>query len=189
MNDHSTSRPGHHQRRRRCVASVGLLAIVGVLAAGCGGSASGGGTSASERASEAREAALEYARCMREHGVDLPDPTFEEGGIQQAGPPKGVPRAKLEKADKACEKYKSAFEPPELSEEEQAELKKAALAHARCMREHGVEKFPDPTFGENGEARIRVGPGTGVDPEAPKFKEAQKACRDTQPKPPSEEAP
>ena len=41
-------------------------------------------------------------------------------------------------------------EPPKLSDEEQEEFKEAALANARCMREHGIENFPDPTFGEDG---------------------------------------
>ena len=52
-----------------------------------------------------------------------------------------------------------AIKPPELSDEEAAEFKQAALANARCMREHGVEKFPDPTFDENGGAQIRMSKG------------------------------
>ena len=57
-------------------------------------------------------------------------------------------------------------------------MKKAALAHAQCMREHGLEKFPDPTFDENGGAQIRIGPGTGLDPDDPDFQAAEEACRD-----------
>ena len=33
-----------------------------------------------EEEREFRERALEHARCMREHGFDMPDPTFGEGG-------------------------------------------------------------------------------------------------------------
>jgi hypothetical protein len=161
-----------------------MLAIVGVLAAGCGDDAAGGANSPADSESKARDAALKHAQCMREHGVDMPDPSFEAGGIRQAGP-EDVPPAKLAEAEKACEKHLDAIEPPELSEEEQEEFEKAALAHARCMREQGIENFPDPTFGGNGEARIRLG---GVDPEDPGFQEAEEACEDTRAKPPSAES-
>jgi hypothetical protein len=33
-----------------------------------------------EQEAELREQLLEYAQCMREHGIDMPDPTFEEDG-------------------------------------------------------------------------------------------------------------
>ncbi len=84
-------------------------------------------------------------------------------------------------AEKACAKYQEAIKPPELSDEEQAEFKQAALENARCMRENGVEKFPDPTFDENGGAQIRMGKGMGIDPEDPAFQKAMKACEDTMP--------
>ena len=45
------------------------------------------------------------------------------------------------------------------------------------MREHGID-MPDPTFGENGRAQVRIGKGSGIDPESSKFEEAQDACRD-----------
>jgi hypothetical protein len=44
------------------------------------------------------------------------------------------------------------------------------------MREHGLD-FPDPTFGENGEATIRIGKGDGLDPKDPKFQKAEKECQ------------
>ena len=78
-------------------------------------------------------------------------------------------------------------EPPELSEQEQQEQQDAALAHARCMREHGIENFPDPTFGENGESRVQIGKDSGIDPEDSDFQEAEKACEDVLPGTPSEE--
>ena len=52
---------------------------------------------------------------------------------------------------------------PELSEEQQAEFKQAALANARCMREHGIDNFPDPAFDENGGAQIRI-ERAGIEP-------------------------
>ncbi|MFD9076079.1 hypothetical protein [Streptomyces lasiicapitis] len=52
------------------------------------------------------------------------------------------------------------------------------LAYAKCMRENGVDKFPDPEQGGGG---IRIGPGSGVDPESSQFKEAQEACKELSP--------
>jgi hypothetical protein len=168
--------------------AAALLAACALVVAACGDDDGGGAASAADRESEAREAALEYAQCMREHGVDVPDPKFESGGgMTQLGPEEPVPKSKLEEAERACRKYLEEVEPPELSEEEQEEFREAALANARCMREHGIENFPDPTFGEDGGAEIRIGPGTGLDPNDPDFQEAQEACQDTLPQRPSEE--
>jgi hypothetical protein len=170
------------------VLAAALLAACALAVAACGGEdPAGGGNSAADRESEAREAQLKYARCMRDHGIDMPDPTFDaDGRSLQTGPDPAdaddMKRGKFREAEQACKKYLDAIEPPELSEEQQQEFKDAALANARCMREHGIENFPDPTFGENGEARIRLGRGSELDPEDPDFQEAQKACEDTMPK-------
>ncbi|HTE63383.1 MAG TPA: hypothetical protein VK631_23710 [Solirubrobacteraceae bacterium] len=188
MHDRSTSRPGGRGPGRWRLASLGLLVTVGVLAAGCGGDPAGGAGPAVDRDSEAREASLKYAQCMREQGIDMPDPIFEDGGTRQRGPDRDVPPAKLKEADQACDKHKPESEWPEFSEEEQEEFEEAALANARCMREQGIENYPDPTFGENGEATIRFRVGSGLDPEDPDFREAEEACKDTRPKPPSEES-
>jgi hypothetical protein len=169
-------------------AVVLALALTLVVTA-CGGN--GGGKSAADRESEARDAQLRYAQCMREHGVDVPDPVFEPGGGSlQIGPdPEDIPGGKsaLNEAEQACQKHLDDIEPPELSEEEQEEFREASLANARCMREHGIENFPDPTFGEDGGAEIRIDRGS-IDPEDPDFREAEEACKDTLPQKPSEES-
>jgi hypothetical protein len=172
----------------------GVAAIAGVIAlalalvvAACGGG-DGGGKSAADRQRDAQDAALKYAQCMREHGVDVPDPNFEGGGgFTQMGPDEDVPPAKAREAEQACRKYLKDIEPPEMSEEEKEEFREAALANARCMREHGVENFPDPTFGEDGLAELRLDRSSGIDPNDPDFKEAQEACQETLPQRPSEE--
>ena len=38
-----------------------------------------------EREAEMREQMLEYAQCMRDHGIDMPDPTFSDDGRVQIG--------------------------------------------------------------------------------------------------------
>jgi hypothetical protein len=130
------------------------------------GTAGSGGGSANEQ--ERREAELEYARCMREHGVDFPDPVngrFEFRGTRRD-------EGKLEQAQEACRSILERIGPPQLDEQQQAELREAALAFARCMREHGVD-MPDPTFRDDGGMLQTLPQGAENDP---KFEDAQKAC-------------
>jgi hypothetical protein len=61
-------------------------------------------------------------------------------------------------------------EPAAASDQEQ--VRDAAVKFSQCMRENGVENFPDP--GANGELAIRVGPKSGIDPD--EMEAASKAC-------------
>jgi hypothetical protein len=126
-----------------------------------------------------REAALDFAQCMRENGVDMEDPGQGGGILLNAGPGSGNSPATVERAQDACRKHMEGIEPPELSEEEQREFKERALAFARCMREHGID-MPDPTFGEGG--RVQQALRGGIDPEDPRFREAQEDCSKYQPR-------
>lgn len=56
-----------------------------------------------------------------------------------------------------------------------ASAKPDPAAFSRCMRAHGVPRFPDPT--SNGDLQLRVGPGTGIDPQSATFRAAQRACQ------------
>jgi hypothetical protein len=66
-----------------------------------------------EQEAEMREAALRFAKCMRQHGVDMPDPTFPEGGGTLMRMPKGMKDddPKLEEAQKACQPIMEAARP------------------------------------------------------------------------------
>jgi hypothetical protein len=138
---------------------------------------------AADRQQQNRDAMLAYTQCMREQGIDMPDPQPGQRGIQLRVP-EGVTPEQMEKAEGACRQHLDDIEAPEMSEEQQKEFQEAALAFARCMREHGVD-MPDPTFGEDGRAQIRVrrgdGSGGGPRPDDPQFEEAQEACRDKLP--------
>jgi len=48
----------------------------------------------------------------------------------------------------------------------------SSLALAKCMRAHGVPKFPDP----GGSGAVQITPGSGLDPQSPSFQSAQAAC-------------
>jgi len=138
-----------------------------------------------------REAAqLKFARCMRSHGVDVPDPKpgpdGGPGNIRVGGPGKDsiAPQA-MQRANAACRKYLEAVA-PKLSPEEQAQLRDQALKFAQCMRSHGVD-MPDPEVGKGGlRITIRGGPGSkgALNPNSPAFNDAQEACKAFQPKRP-----
>ena len=54
-----------------------------------------------------QETMLEFAECMREHGVDMPDPDFSGGGgvFRAGGPGSGIDPGSdtFQKAQEACQ--------------------------------------------------------------------------------------
>ncbi len=177
------------------VAGVVLAALALTLAlSACGGGGEGDagdevaslgdsssegreGSQASEDAADRREGALKFAQCMREHGIDHPDP--DENGLFRIEPEQGLdPRsAKFREASEACQKYLAEMgPPPKLSEEDRRKMQEQMLAFAKCMREQGID-MPDPKFrGDGGAFTFEVGPN-GVDPSDPDFRKAEQACR------------
>jgi hypothetical protein len=149
------------------------IATASLALAACGDDSSTGDSGDDQ--ARFREAALEYTECMRRNGVDMPDPTFGQGGgINFTTPRRGEDDPAVRRAEEACRKYLEDVQPPELSEEQQRESRERALRYSRCMREHGID-FPDPTFGEDGRVELRLERGR-VDENDPAFQEAQKAC-------------
>lgn len=176
---------------RRRLAGV-LLAVPLTLSlglAGCGGQDDGGdgiatagngaaGASPSAAASptlDPDERRLEFARCMRENGIEMPDPGPDnEGGVRfRLG--EGIDPKKAEAAMEKCRQFlPNGGERPNLSPEDQEKLRE----YAKCMRENGVAEFPDP--GADGGIRLN-GDLLKIDPDDPKFKAAQEACREFRP--------
>jgi hypothetical protein len=120
---------------------------------------------------------LAWARCMRQHGINLPDPQLSgDGGIAQQvprGDGKGPNDPKFKAAEQACKQHQpDGGQPGRPSPQEQQE----ALAFARCMRQHGIN-ISDPK--PDGTVDMR---GIGVDRDDPKFKAAERACPGFQPK-------
>jgi hypothetical protein len=156
--------------------AVALLALSAFGLAACGEDAPSGAGSP-EAKDKARQAALKFASCMREEGIDMPDPGADGRQDIKIGGDSGISPEDFERASKACEKYRKDIR-REVSAEDQQKFKESALAHSRCMREHGIN-FPDPTFDAEGGASVRMEAGRGgkKDPENdPKFKAAEEAC-------------
>ena len=119
-----------------------------------------------------QDAMLAYARCMRQNGIDFPDPQPVNGGGGAQLIPIDPTSPEFQKAQKACESKLPAggVMDPAANQEFQDQM----LAYAKCMREHGVD-FPDPKFDSSGGGSA-VQIGGNVDPNSPAFKEADKAC-------------
>ena len=162
-----------------------LLALAALGFAACGGDAPSAAGSA-EAKDKARQAEVKFARCMRAEGIDMPDPSADGRALFKVGGDSGISPEEFERATKACEKYRKDIR-PELTEAEQQEFKEAALAHSRCMREHGID-MPDPTFSAEGGAEVRIRAGSAkskLNPETPEFKAAAEACGKLLPKGPA----
>ena len=151
------------------------IAVASIALAACGGGESPEG-SGNARA-DAREAALKFARCMREQGIDMPDPKFGPGG-NVGFEISGGNKLAVNGAEEACSKYLEAVRGPELSPQQQRELRENALKFARCMREQGID-MPDPTFEGDG-VRMRAG---GADGPNPRFQERRANARSTSRRP------
>jgi hypothetical protein len=177
------------KRKLGLVTAAGALAVALMLVlAACGGGSGdsdgvaslsdttgqsttdGSSGSTGKGKQDPEDAALEYTKCMREHGVDMEDPGA--GGELRLEVRPGNQK-KVEKAQKACEALLENAR-PQLSEEQQAAMQEAMLAFAKCMREHGID-MPDPQFSEDGRMTQRFGSGD-VNPDDPRFQEAAKAC-------------
>jgi hypothetical protein len=157
------------------------LAAASLALGACGGGGSEEATAGSgDQRAEAREAALDFAKCMREHGVDMPDPQPGEAGIMLGGPDMDADRATMERAQKACQDILEKVRPPELSPEQEQEFKERALKFAKCMREQGID-YPDPTFEDGGRMTQRL-EGGGMGPDNPRFREAMEECSEFEPR-------
>ena len=125
------------------------------------------------------EAPLKFAQCMREHGIDMPDPTVTaDGGVlvqigsagtsEDGAAPADSPDPKeFEAANKDCEHFMddaaAQFDPP--SEEDRKKMEEQALAFSKCMREHGID-MPDPQISADG-GGISISVGGGPDSTGP----------------------
>jgi hypothetical protein len=113
------------------------------------------------------EANRRFAQCMREHGVDMPDPGPD--GNLQFDPGAGGDRNKAVAAASACQQYlPNGGDLKNLSPEQLEQ----GRAFAKCMREHGVD-MPDPDPNSGLSALLNG----SVDFNSPAFKQASEACQ------------
>jgi hypothetical protein len=129
---------------------------------------------------------ISMSKCMRANGVSgFPDPregpngggvgfpgglmVTAGGSMVVMGIPFGGPA--LVHAEKVCKEYLPPGGPGATVSESQ---RLAAIAHAACMRKHGLPNFPDPKFDRSGGPVLQLGPG--LNPQSPAVKQAAAAC-------------
>jgi hypothetical protein len=218
---------------RRITTALATLALAGLLAA-CGGDGDSGaadddvasvsGDGADEQAqgddqADAEAELLDWVECMRDEGIDIPDPTRDaDGNLVIQGPGIGIGGGsqgttnsdegqgdeppvdpdEMNAAMEACGQP-PALGPSDISEEDQQAREAAALEFADCMRDHGIEDFPDPDFSDTGPggepqqrelgddggdgggdqgSRLVLGPFGEIDLDDPEVAAAFEACQD-----------
>ncbi|MFI6299655.1 hypothetical protein ACIBEJ_49230 [Nonomuraea sp. NPDC050790] len=160
---------------RRILLAAGALTVI----AGCGSQPTSAGVasvasaqpSASASATptttaDPQEQARKFAQCMRDNGVDMPDPD-PNGKMGLKIDAKKVNEPAFKKAAEACKDLRPFRDRADLTPEDQERLRQ----YAACMRENGVDMpDPDPNGGFGGKR-----PALNADD--PTFKKAVEACR------------
>jgi hypothetical protein len=162
-------------------ASAPLAACL--MLAACGGSSPNQNAASKEQSSETKLA--DYARCMREHGLNAEVATLpgggrglKIGGSKTASPGPGASEA----ADEACARFRPEPQTVNLSPQQKVEREEAVQKFAKCMRERGIQL---ESSAKNGNVRILLHdhPGSGgPNPESPAFQRAQTTCQKLLPK-------
>jgi hypothetical protein len=162
-------------------AAVILALALAVSACGPSGgsrkqSATPGGQAPNEQAKR-----VAFTKCMREKGIDMPDPKGDgsvglTGGGDGAsqGTALGPQESKFRAAMNQCRHLLPNGGEPTASAADTAR----ALQFARCMRAHGID-VPDP--GGNGSVHLDKDK-TSIDVKSEKFQAAQRACEKYGPK-------
>jgi uncharacterized protein YceK len=165
---------------RKVMTALALLVLLG----GCGSAADNGDgvASANGDGSQApptsttqqggtEEQMQKFAKCMRDNGVDMPDPG-PDGGLGQ-GADSGIDRNSptFQKAAEACRQYLpgggdlSKLDPKLIDQLRQL---------TQCLRDNGVD-VPDP---DPNNPTLGLGAMQDIDRNSPAFQKAMEACQD-----------
>jgi hypothetical protein len=176
-----------------------VIAVV-LLVAGCGTGDDGGGVASLEGtettaavaepeidAVETEEAILAFTACLREQGIDIPDPQLDASGNLRLGTPGGIleladslDREQIEAARDACAVHLEGIA-QQFDRMDMTAVEDALLDYAACMRDQGYD-LPDPdlsAFLTEGGGRPD-GPGGvfggAIDTDDPAFRAANDEC-------------
>ncbi len=200
------------RRHRRLMLSIGCTVAVASFAVGCGsvakrgadvaslgtdaprtstdGTTDGtGGSTPTSSSIDPKDALLEYTKCMRDEGVDMPDPQVVKASSgASSGPVTGSSKSGSGNgpsiaiagaggvvaipADVGSDTFKAASEKCQpilaaaqsqikIDPKVEAEQRRKMLEFSKCMRAHGVD-MPDPVFGDNGSMSVTIGSGDGT---------------------------
>lgn len=150
-------------------AAAVAATVLALLAVACGGSNSPGATGRGSPGNSAVTSAVAYSACMRSHGVpNYPDPGSDGNLPKGNAQAFGVSNSQYQTAERACRHLlpnsDTSFTasltqclmtgdcPPALVQRALS----AGLRFARCMRDHGVPNWPDPTVDSTGRPSFPV---------------------------------
>lgn len=152
-----------HDRGRIALAALACV----LLFAACGSSSKSPAAASNDHA-----LGVKFATCMRNHGVPRFPDSQAASGIQIPVSLADNPSPAFTSAMRACKYLVPAdVQPPVAS----ASQKAAALKLARCMREHGVPNYPDPTYKDGHEIPPSIA-DPAINPASPAFGAASKTC-------------
>lgn len=124
-----------------------------------------------------RQQSLHFVQCMRQHGVDLPDPSADgsiriggglngssgAGGPSQSGPGGLDPSSPtFQAAQTACQKYAPDGGRANATPQDIKANQAKGLKFSQCMRSHGLPNFPDPQSNSSGGSTFQQSGGPGA---------------------------
>jgi hypothetical protein len=131
---------------RRTLPPLAALAMVAAIGAGCS-NGSAETRSGGDKNTSTRDKGMKFANCMRDNGVrEFPDPDASEGltidGVLN-GSSLNPNTAAWKQAIAACRD----LQPPGFTGDHDVSAgeQEARLEFAQCIRDNGVQDFPDPT--------------------------------------------
>jgi hypothetical protein len=168
-------------RLRFIVASVIAVAFA-VLAAGCGGGGASGVASVASTTTVAttttQNGLLAFSTCMRSNGMpNFPDPQrFVRGNVKLTIHQFGTTSPRFQAAMNACNHLLPTNGAGGSQETAQQQRTRVAdgLSFAKCVRSHGVTRFPDPTA--QGQLTVEMVQAQGIDVHSPAVLRAVQAC-------------
>jgi hypothetical protein len=158
-------RPRRPWTARRIAAVVVSSVVVALPAAACGASAphrTGRSSAQASHASAATDSTssklLAFSRCVRRHGVpNFPDP---QGGATNTKFPSaqqlGVSDSVLTGAEQHCAHLLPPGRDDQFPAAELQVLLTGMLRFSKCMRQHGVPNWPDPSTNSDGQPLFQL---------------------------------
>lgn len=172
---------------RRFMPVAAAISGIALLAAGCGGvsptTTTTGSTAANGSPTDIAGSAYRYSACMRNHGAtNFPDPKVHissNGGSTQVAvmiPAGSADSPQFKAARTACQGILPAPSKSDLAQQAHDQLvhKEDLLSFTRCIRNHGINGFPDPN--SQGQMSLQAVQAAGIDLTAPNVKAAALAC-------------
>lgn len=177
-----------------------LAAVLAVGAAGCGSDSSVDGLATLESTSpegasgtgdatrDAEESVLALTECLRDNGVDIPDPEFDDQGnfrlrslMDLGEAAELIDPQDMEAGFEACAHHLDGVAQIVAGIDRTA-IEDRLYEFAACMREQGYD-MPDPDFGSfapgtapGADQTAAMGPFGEIDPDDPAFRAASEAC-------------